>query len=240
MAPVFQGLKPRFSPEDTLKMPDPPRSITLEMMRAALSSALVCDALDALGVRGQSPRMAWPVKTADGLLVGRCKTTLWADRQTTDPHPYEKELLAVDTCQPNQVLIAAAGGSLRSGIWGELLSTAARNSGCVGAVVDGAVRDLAQMKDMRFPVFARGTCPYDSKDRQEVTEIDVAVEIDGVVFRPNELVFADADGVVVVPSDVEEEAIRLAWNKAHDENRTRAAIQQGMKVTEAYRRYGVL
>jgi regulator of RNase E activity RraA len=221
-------------------MPDPPGSITLAMMREALSSALVCDALDALGVRRQSPRIAWPVKTAEGLLVGRCKTTLWSERETSDPHPYEKELLAVDTCQPDQVIIAAAGGSMRSGIWGELLSTAARNSGCVGAVVDGAVRDVAQMKDMRFPVFARGTSPYDSKDRQEVTDIDVAVEIDGIVFRPDELVFADADGVVVVPSNIEEEVIRRAWSKAHDENRTRAAIKQGMKVTEAYRRYGVL
>ncbi len=221
-------------------MPDSQASITLDMMREALSTALVCDALDALGARGQSPQIAWPVRTVEGLVVGRCKTTLWSDRATTDPHPYEKELLAVDTCQPDQVLIAAAGGSMRSGIWGELLSTAARNGGCVGALVDGAVRDVTQMKEMRFPVFARGTCPYDSKDRQEVTAIDVAVEIAGVVFHPNDLVFTDADGVVVVPSAVEEEAIRRAWNKVHDENRTRAAIQQGMKVTEAYRRYGVL
>jgi regulator of RNase E activity RraA len=221
-------------------MSDPPESITLAMMREVLSSALVCDALDALGVHRQSPRIAWPVKTVEGLLVGRCKTTLWSERETSDPHPYEKELLAVDTCQPDQVIIAAAGGSMRSGIWGELLSTAARNSGCLGAIVDGAVRDVAQMKEMRFPVFARGTSPYDSKDRQDVTDIDVAVEIDGVVFRPNDLIFADVDGVVVVPSNVEEEAIRRAWSKAHDENRTREAIQQGMKVTEAYWRYGVL
>jgi 4-hydroxy-4-methyl-2-oxoglutarate aldolase len=228
-----------FWPEDPA-MPDAPGSITLDMMRESLSSALVCDALDALGLRSQSPAIALPVRTVDGLLVGRCKTTLWTDRTTPDPRPYENELLAVDTCLPNQVMIANAAGSLRSGIWGELLSTAARNRGCIGAIVDGAVRDLAQMKELRFPVFARGASPYDSKDRQEVKAIDVAVEIAGVVFHPNDLVFADADGVVVVPSDVEEEAIRRAWIKAHDENRTRLAIQQGMKVTEAYQRYGVL
>jgi 4-hydroxy-4-methyl-2-oxoglutarate aldolase len=221
-------------------MADVPHSITLEMMRQSLSCALVCDALDTLGLRRQSPAMALPERTMDGLLVGRCKTTLWTDRETPDPHPYENELMAVDTCLPDQVMIAAAAGSMRSGIWGELLSTAARNGGCVGAIVDGAVRDLAQMKEMRFPIFARGASPYDSKDRQEVTAVDVAVEIAGVVFHPNDLVFADVDGVVVVPAEVEEEAIRRAWNKAHDENRTRSAIQQGMKVTEAYRRYGVL
>jgi 4-hydroxy-4-methyl-2-oxoglutarate aldolase len=209
-------------------------------MRQTLSSALVCDALDSLGLCDQSPRIAWPVRTVDGLLVGRCKTTLWSERTGTDPNPYEKELLAVDTCEPDQVIIAAAGGSTRSGIWGELLSTAARNSGCVGAIVDGCVRDVAQMKEMRFPVFARATSPYDSKDREEVTAIDVAVEIAGVVFHPDDLVFADVDGIVVVPAQHEEEAVRRAWSKVHDENRTRAAIQQGLKVTEAYRRYGVL
>jgi 4-hydroxy-4-methyl-2-oxoglutarate aldolase len=217
-----------------------PATITLAMMRESLSTALVCDALDSLGLHEQSPRLDWPVKTTAGLLLGRCKTTLWNERTTADPHPYEKELLAVDTCQADQFMIAAAGGSLRSGIWGELLSTAARNSGCVGAIVDGAVRYVAQITEMQFSVFARATCPYDSKDRQFVTAIDVAVEIAGVTFQPHDLVFADADGVVVVPAAVEVEAVRRAWTKAHDENRTRDAIKRGMKVGEAYERFGVL
>jgi 4-hydroxy-4-methyl-2-oxoglutarate aldolase len=218
----------------------PPAAITLAMMRESLSTALVCDALDSLGLREQSPRLAWPVKTTAGVLVGRCKTTLWSERTTADPHPFEKELLAVDTCQADQVMIVAASGSMRSGTWGELLSTAARNSGCVGVIVDGAVRDVSQMTEMQFPVFARATCPYDSKDRQFVTAIDVAVEIAGVTFQPHDLVFADADGVVVVPAAVEVEAVRRACTKAHDENRARAAIKQGMKVGEAYERFGVL
>jgi 4-hydroxy-4-methyl-2-oxoglutarate aldolase len=221
-------------------MSQPTRSISLEMMRATLSTALVCDALDSLGVRRQSPGIDWPVRSVRGLLVGRCKTTLWAESTGTDPRPYEKELLAVDTCLPDQILIAAANGSMSSGIWGELLSTAARNGGCAGAIVDGAVRDLSQIEAMQFPVFARGTRPYDSKDRQQVTAVDVTVEIAGVAFHPNELVFADADGVVVVPAEVEEEAVHRAWQKARDENRTRDAIKQGMKAGEAYRRYGVL
>src|SRR5204863_5714906 len=95
-----------------------------------------------------------------------------------DSKPYELELIAVDGCRPDDVIIAAAGGSMRSGIWGELLSTAARNSGCIGTIVDGAVRDVRQMRQMGFAVFARGTCIYDSKDRQRVIDIDVPVEID--------------------------------------------------------------
>jgi 4-hydroxy-4-methyl-2-oxoglutarate aldolase len=215
-------------------------AITIEMMRASLYAAVVCDALDSVGLFHQSPRVSLPPLTVDAVLVGRCKTTLWGDMAHADPAPYEKELLAVDSCRPGDVIIAAAHGSQRSGIWGELLSTAARNTGCVGAIVDGAIRDVAKMKGMGFPVFARGTCVYDSKDRQRVVDFDVPVEIDGVVFHPGDLVIADRDGVVVVPRKVEAEVIGRAWQKVNDEDRTRTAIQGGMKATEAYRRFGVL
>jgi 4-hydroxy-4-methyl-2-oxoglutarate aldolase len=217
-----------------------PEVITLAMMREALTSAVVCDACDSLGYMRQSPRVPLRPWTTESVLVGRCKTTLWADMAHPDPRPYELELQAVDACRPDDVLIAAAGGSMRSGIWGELLSTAARNSGCVGAIVDGAVRDVRRMTQMGFPVFARGTCVYDSQNRQRVIDVDVPVEIDGVLFRPGDLVFADIDGVVVVPQEVEAEVIRAAWNKVHAENVTRDAIKTGMKATAAYEKYGIL
>ena len=128
-------------------------TITPAMIRESLSSAVVCDALDALGYPNQSPRICFRQMTASGVLAGRCRTTLWAEMAHPDPRPYELELLAVDGCRPGDVLIAAAGGSMRSGIWGELLSAAALNSGCEGAIVDGAVRDVRQMRAMGFPVY---------------------------------------------------------------------------------------
>jgi regulator of RNase E activity RraA len=215
--------------------------ISLPQMREALYSAVVSDALDALGYRNQSPRLQFFRTSGDArVIVGRCKTTLWADMAHNDPNPYELELIAVDGCKPDDVLIAAAGGSMRSGIWGELLSTAAHNSGCVGAIVDAAVRDTAKMNAMNFPTFARGTCVYDSQNRQRVIDVDVPVEIAGVTFDPGALVLADDDGVVVVPRAVETEAIQRAWDKVHAENVTRDAIRKGMKATEAWKKYGVL
>lgn len=214
--------------------------ITLSMMRDRLTSAVVCDALDAAGYPNQSPRISLHPLTVGGVLVGRCKTTLWADMAHVDPKPYELELKAVDTCRPDDVLIAAAGGSVRSGIWGELLSTAARNSGCVGVVVDGAVRDVRQMTAMGFPVYARSTIIYDSKDRQRVIDIDVPVEIAGVTFHPGDLVIADTDGVVVVPRAVEDAVVRAAWEKVTAENQVRDAIRAGMPAAEAFDRFGVL
>jgi len=217
-----------------------PAEITLPMMRQELYSAVVADALDSLGYKNQSPRVSLPRYTGEGLLVGRCKTTLWADMAHVDPKPYELELIAVDGCRPDDVLIAAAGGSMRSGIWGELLTTAAKNTGCIGAIIDGAIRDVAKIRKIGFNVFARNTCVYDSQNRQRVINIDIPVEIDGVPFCPGDLVFADEDGVVVVPQKVEQEAIQRAWKKVHDENITRDAIKAGMKATAAYEKYGVL
>ena len=215
--------------------------ITLEMMRANLSVPLLCDALDAAGLTHQSPRVALlPVTLPDVILIGRCRTTLWADMAHVDPEPYKLELAAVDACRPDDVLVCAAAGSMRSGIWGELLSTAARNAGCVGVVVDGAVRDVAQMRNMKFPVFARGRCPYDSRDRQRVIDFNVPIEIDGVVICPGDLIAADQDGIVIVPQAVEESVVRAAWNKVHAENQVRDAIRSGMSATVAFETFGVL
>ena len=96
------------------------------------------------------------------------------------------------------------------------------------------------MREMQFPVFARGAIIYDSKDRQRVIDIDVPVEIDGVRFGPGDLVVADEDGIVVVPRAVEEAVLRRAWDKVHAENEVRDAIKGGMKATDAFAKYGVL
>lgn len=217
--------------------------ITLPMMREHLYSAVVCDALDALGYRNQSPRVAFtmsaPVVGANAL-IGRCRTTLWAEMSHDDPRPYELELTAVDSCQPDDIFVAAAGGSMRSGIWGELLTTAAKNRGCVGAVIDGAVRDVRQIRSLDFPVFAVGNCIYDSLHRQRVIDLDVTVEIGGVSISPGDLLLADIDGIVVVPQQIEAEAIKNAWDKVHAENEVRDAIRQGMGAVEAFAKYGVL
>jgi len=217
-----------------------PEKITLSMIRETLYSAVVADALDAMGFRNTSPRVALPAQTGIAKLVGRCKTTLWADMMHDDPQPYELELKAVDACKPDDVFICAAGGSMRSGIWGELLSTAARNSGCIGTIVDGAVRDVDKMASMGFPVFARGRCIYDSLHRQRVIDVDVPVEIDGVRFVPGDLVIADPDGIVVIPREAEAEALKRAWEKVHAENHVRDEIKAGMKAVAAFKKYGVL
>lgn len=218
-----------------------PTSITLQMMRDVLSVPLLCDALDSFGYTRQSPRLPIvPITMPDITLIGRARTTLWADMAHPDPEPYKLELGAVDSCQPDDVLVCAASGSNRSGIWGELLTTASRNTGCVGVIVDGAIRDVAKMKEMKFPVFARGMNPYDSRDRQRVIDVDITIELDSIQICPGDLIAADIDGIVIVPKAVELQVVHAAWLKAHAENEVRDAIRNGMSATQAFETFGVL
>lgn len=226
-------------------------SALLTQIREHLYTAVVCDALDQIGLVGQSPRVRLPrlaggpmealqTDASKSLLAGRFKTSLWADMYHRDPSPYALELQAVDACCKDDVLIAAAGGSMRSGIWGELLTTAAIQRGCVGALVDGAIRDVDKIASLPFAVHARGTCIYDSLNRQRVIDVDVRVEIDGVPFEPGDLVLADSDGVVVVPQRVEDQVLELAFAKVLGENRVRDAIRNGMSATQAFATFGIL
>ncbi|MEX0884719.1 MAG: RraA family protein, partial [Cyclobacteriaceae bacterium] len=183
---------------------------SIQEMEEKLYVAVISDALDALGFTNQSPDISFSIHAGKPKMVGRCKTTLWSDLNHTDPNPYELELKAVDACRPGEIFIAAAAGSNRAGIWGELLATAAANRGCVGALVDGSIRDISKIRDMGFTVFAKGKRVYDSQNRQRVIDIDVPVEIGGVLFSPGDLVFCDEDGMVVIPQDVEETVIEKA------------------------------
>lgn len=131
--------------------------ITLAMMRTSLYSAVVCDALDSVGLRNQSPRVPLVPYSGEPLLVGRCVTTLWADQYHEVANPYELELRAVDSCQADDVMICGANGSLHSALWGELLSTAAQNAGCIGAIVDGRGSGYCQDSQDEFSgVCSRG------------------------------------------------------------------------------------
>lgn len=214
--------------------------LTFEQIRTHLYSAVIADALDAAGYRNHCLATALAPRTVNMNLAGRCRTTQWEDIDFEDPEPYKIELEAVDDCQPNDVLIAAANSSMKSGIWGELLSTASRARGCVGAIVDGAVRDIAPMRKMNFPVYAAGVSPYDSLHRQRVVSRDEPVEIGGVSIRSGDFVFADEDGVVIIPHKVEGEVLAAAWRKVHAENEVRDAIRGGLGATAAFKKYGVL
>nr|MBA2548110.1 RraA family protein [Burkholderiaceae bacterium] len=142
--------------------------------------------------------------------------------------------------KPDQVAVFGCGGSTRIAPWGELLSTAARARGAAGCVTDGMVRDIRAIRTMKFPVFHGGIAPLDSKGRGVVAEIDVPIECAGVSIEPGDLIVGDADGVVVVPRSVEDEALTRAFAKVTGEDHTRDELAAGASLKEVFAKYRVL
>jgi regulator of RNase E activity RraA len=93
---------------------------------------------------------------------------------------------------------------------------------------------------MDFPVFGIGCTPADSKGRIDVAEIGQPITIDGVATRNGDLIIGDEDGVVIIPSNAADETLRLAQEKASGEDTVRDDLANGMPVTEAFAKHGIL
>ena len=211
-----------------------------EKMKTKLFSAVVCDMLDDLGYRHQAMRENIRPLELDMVLVGRARTVLAADIYYTPEHPYEMEIEAMDSIQQDEIVVASTNQSIRTGLWGELLSTAARMRGATGAVIDGLIRDSRQIIDMQFPVFCTGFTPMDSKGRSLVIDYNCPVEVGGVLVHPGDVIFADRDGIVVIPKDALEQVVEMAFKKLESENKTRNDLLQGKLLKDVYDKYGVL
>jgi regulator of RNase E activity RraA len=161
--------------------------------------------------------------------------------QREGENPYEVEIALVDDLKPGQVVVLACNGPTdRIAPWGELLSTASRARGAAGCVTDGLVRDVRQIREMKFPVFCGGIGPLDTKGRARMAERDVPVQVGGVSVRPGDWVFGDVDGVIVIPRDVEHEVVARALAKVRGENDSRAALERGEKLAQVFARLGIL
>ena len=205
-----------------------------------LYTAVVADSLDELGYHEQAMSEALRPLAPSACFCGWARTISYVDVAYTPEEPYAKEIEAVDSILPGEVVVIGTGESRRNAPWGELLSTAALARGARGAVVDGLVRDVKKIEQLGFPVFARGIKPVDSKGRGVVTEYCTPIRAGDIVVSPGDLVIADYDGVVVVPAAVVPETIRLAGDKVARENKTRAELMEGAFLRDVYRKYGVL
>jgi len=205
-----------------------------------LYTAVIADSLDELGYRQQAMREDLRPLFPNTCFAGWARTIACVDMFHVPEDPYAKEIEAVDSILAGEVVVVSTVESKRNAPWGELLSTAARARGSRGAVVDGIVRDVRKIEALGYPVFARGIKPVDSKGRGMVIDYNVPVDCGGVLVNPGDLVFADYDGVIVIPAEVLPEAIRLATDKATRENHTRDELIRGAYLRDVYEKYGVL
>jgi regulator of RNase E activity RraA len=214
-------------------------------LREKLFTAVVGDVLDKMGWRRQFlPQAIGPLKSGMKL-VGRAMPVLEADvfdgsSRSSDAvaKPFGLMFEALDDLRPNEVYAATGGFAMRCGANScpRALATSARREPCL----NGFVRDAAGIEALGFPTFCRGLYAQDQGPRGKVIDFRTAVEIEGVRIAPGDLIFGDREGVLVIPSEVEAEAIEAALAKASTENRVATAIRGGLSAREAFETFGVL
>ena len=208
-----------------------------------LSAAVLSDVMDVLGLMNQAMRPFVRPLDENLVLAGRARTGLYrlAYEVREGENPYEVEIALVDDLKPGEVPVLACNGpTQRIAPWGELLSTAAQARGAAGCITDGLVRDVRQIREMRFPVFHGGIGPLDTKGRAMMVQRDVPVECAGVKVSNGDIVFGDVDGVVVIPQERAVEVLAKAKEKVAGEGRTRDELRQGRLLREVFEKYRIL
>lgn len=221
-------------------MTAPADQALIDTIRDRLNSAVVSDILDALGHREHAldPRIV-PLDGASRL-VGPVMTVRVEEVSTIPEDPYRGEIAALDDLRDGEVAFVAGGATGRAALWGELFSNAARARGAAGVVIDGLVRDRAGIRAVGFPVFARGSLPLDCNGRTAFTGHRVPVTCCGLLIHDGDVLVADDDGIVLIPSRLLAKVVEGALAKVDGENRARDAIRGGMKMREAFDTFRVL
>jgi len=120
------------------------------------------------------------------------------------------------------------------------MSTRAQHLKAAGAIVDGYLRDSREIEHLGFNVFSRGLYAQDQGVRGKVIDYRCPIRIGEVTITPGDLVFADIEGVLIIPKAAEAEAIQRALEKVRTENKVAIAIRGGMSACEAFAKFGVL
>ncbi|CAL9642462.1 4-carboxy-4-hydroxy-2-oxoadipate aldolase [Streptomyces sp. enrichment culture] len=180
---------------------------------AALPVANVGDAMDRLNVCKAALRTMCPGQT----LAGPAYTVLTRPGDNLYIHKALAEI------KPGQILVVSGGGDTDRALIGELVAGKAVAKGCAGLVIDGAVRDVAVIRALGIPVFARAVTPA-GPYKDGPGELDVPVAIADVVVRPGDYVLGDDDGVAVVPLERAEAVVAGAEDKQRQEDAKRSEI----------------
>jgi 4-hydroxy-4-methyl-2-oxoglutarate aldolase len=205
-----------------------------------LYTAVVCDVLDTLGYPNQAlPPYLRPLTPATRL-AGRVFPARARAVREIPADPYRLEIAAVEAMTRGDVLLVDARDDRSCGFWGELLTTACVYKGVRGVVMTACTRDMWKIKEINFPVFGIGFHPADSKGRADIIEIGEPIVLGGVQAKRGDLLLGDEDGIIIIPSEVAAETLRLAQEKVSGENIVRRELANGMPMGEAFRKYGIL
>ncbi len=134
--------------------------------------------------------------------------------------------VAFDHLRQGDFLVVVPNEDDTHAYFGDLMATSAKARGCAGLLVDGGVRDIAELEAMAFPVWARAICPAGT-DRKQLGSVNVPVICAGVTINAGDLVVADQDGVAIIPFNDVEAVVKKAQDRINWEADVKARLAQG-------------
>ena len=140
---------------------------------------------------------------------------------------------AVHTAGRGDVLVVDCAGDRSFGPFGDILAACCRNQGLLGLVIDGTIRDTAEIREMRFPVFCLGANPM-ATGKSDPGDIDLEIVCGGVHVRPGDLIVGDDDGVVVIPQEIAHVVAESAAAVVQREETIKARLARGETTFEIF------
>ncbi len=199
-----------------------------------LSTCNISDALDRMGLVGQitgvlplwhgCPKIAGPAMTMKLSPEAKHSTVMGT-------------LEAIQDSRAGEVLVIDNGGRAGSNSFGGIATFSAKHYNMQGCVIDGATRDVDEMAALHFPVFGKGVVNTSVRGRIGFEGYDIPVKLGEVEVKPGHFVFADQNGVVVVPPEAIAEALRWGRRLGEMEQRIKRDIASGVRPTTAHRRH---
>ncbi len=207
---------------------------------AKLYTGAIGDVLDHRGYRNQSLPHWLQAQTVANCVAGPAFTGQGSPTEDEKSSDMDARLRMLESITPGTVSVWSCGDSRTCAHWGELMSTAARERGCTGAVLAGGLRDTGFVNAMGYPVFAAFRSPGSSIGRWEIKEWGTPITIGNTRIHPGDFVFGDIDGVVIVPAALTEDVLAEAEDIHAREKGMREELRQGVSVKAAFEKYGAL
>ncbi|KAB0266800.1 RraA family protein [Microvirga brassicacearum] len=170
-----------------------------------LGTGPISDAMEQLGMPRQVVTgMTFVSNDPTMAFVGPAYTVRQANKSRAEPHDRDltrQRQASSQLAQPGDVIVIDVAGRAEYGSWGENQALMAQSRGIVGLVVHGSVRDREWIRQTGFPVLCRSFSPVSSKWELETVAMNEPIAIDGVAIVPGDIIYADADGFIVIPQD---------------------------------------